>query len=176
MSMRAASALIRLLLLLIGVPAVLVAVVPWWLARRFAVTLAAPADLGDWVLQAGGAMLIAVGAALVIAALRQIALRRQETQTPWDPPRRLVIAGPYRHVRNPLVSGVLFILFGEGLLLQSVPHLVWAAVVVLLALLYIPLLEEPQLEVRFGAEYQQYRRHVARLLPRLRPWDPEAGR
>ena len=174
--MHAGSALIRLLLLLIGVPAVLVALVPWWLARRFALTLAAPADLGDGLLQVAGVILILIGVPLFVSALHQIALRRQEAQAPWDPPRRLVVAGPYRRVRNPLVSGVLFVLFGEALLLQSLPHLVWAAAVLLLALLYIPLLEEPQLEVRFGEEYRQYRRHVARLLPRLRPWNPEASR
>ena len=37
---------------------------------------------------------------------------------------------------------------------------------------YIPLLEEPDLEVRFGESYREYRRHVPRLLPRLRPWNP----
>lgn len=174
--MHAGYALIRLLLLLVGVPAALVGLVPWWLARWFGATLAPPADPGDWLLQAAGVVVALVGLSLFVASLRQIALRRQEAQTPWDPPRRLVIAGPYRRVRNPLVSGVLFILFGEALLLQSLPHLAWAAAVLLLSLLYIPLLEEPQLEVRFGEEYRQYRRHVSRLLPRLRPWNPEASR
>lgn len=174
--MHAGYALIRLLLLLVGVPAVLVGLVPWWLARRFGLTMAAPTDGGDILAQVAGALLALIGATLFVASLRQIALRRHETQTPWDPPRRLVIAGPYRRVRNPLVSGVLFVLFGEALLLQSLPHLAWAGAVLLLALVYIPLLEEPQLEVRFGEEYRQYRRHVSRLLPRLRPWTPEAGR
>ncbi len=35
-----------------------------------------------------------------------------------------------------------------------------------------PLLEEPQLRHRFGAEYIEYCKHVPRLLPRLRPWQP----
>jgi protein-S-isoprenylcysteine O-methyltransferase Ste14 len=39
-------------------------------------------------------------------------------------------------------------------------------------LTYIPLFEEPQLEERFGEEYRRYRRHVGRLVPRLRPWNP----
>lgn len=37
---------------------------------------------------------------------------------------------------------------------------------------YIPLLEEPGLERRFGAAYRLYRRIVPRWIPRLRPWVP----
>jgi rhodanese-related sulfurtransferase len=35
---------------------------------------------------------------------------------------------------------------------------------------YIPLLEEPMLEGRFGDEYRDYCAHVPRLLPRMTPW------
>jgi protein-S-isoprenylcysteine O-methyltransferase Ste14 len=91
---------------------------------------------------------------------------------PWDPPRRLVLRGPYRFVRNPMVSGAIFVLFGEALVLQSLPHACWAVMFLLLCLFYIPVLEEPPLEARFGEEYRQYRRHVPRLLPRLKPWSP----
>ena len=92
-----------------------------------------------------------------------------------DPPRELVVRGPYRYVRNPMISGVVFVLFGEALLLLARPHLEWAILFLLINCVYIPLLEEPQLERRFGAAYTEYRRHVRRLIPRLRPWTP-AGR
>jgi protein-S-isoprenylcysteine O-methyltransferase Ste14 len=45
-----------------------------------------------------------------------------------------------------------------------------------LNLVYIPLVEEPGLERRFGEPYREYRAHVRRILPRLRPWEPSAGR
>ena len=48
----------------------------------------------------------------------------------------------------------------------------WALFVLCLNLVYIPILEEPMLEQRFGAAYQEYLRHVPRFLPRLRPWVP----
>jgi protein-S-isoprenylcysteine O-methyltransferase Ste14 len=71
-----------------------------------------------------------------------------------------------------MISGVIFILFGEAFALLSPAHGVWAAAFLTLNLIYLPLMEEPQLERRFGESYREYRRHVRRFLPRLRPWDP----
>jgi protein-S-isoprenylcysteine O-methyltransferase Ste14 len=69
-----------------------------------------------------------------------------------------------------MISGVLFALLGEALLLLSRPHLEWALIFLLINAVYIPLLEEPLLLERFGDGYREYCRHVPRLLPRLRPW------
>jgi protein-S-isoprenylcysteine O-methyltransferase Ste14 len=113
-----------------------------------------------------------VGLLLFLASLRRFATEGKGTLAPWDPPCALVLRGPYRFVRNPMISGVIFILFGEAFVLLSLPHGVWAAAFLMLNLLYIPLMEEPQLERRFGEPYREYRRHVRRFLPRLRPWEP----
>jgi protein-S-isoprenylcysteine O-methyltransferase Ste14 len=83
-----------------------------------------------------------------------------------------VVRGPYQFVRNPMISGVILFLFGEALALRSPPHAIWAVCFVILNLIYIPLIEEPQLERRFGDSYREYRRHVRRFVPRLRPWRP----
>jgi protein-S-isoprenylcysteine O-methyltransferase Ste14 len=56
--------------------------------------------------------------------------------------------------------------------LLSGPHALWALAFLALNLVYIPLLEEPQLARRFGEPYREYCRHVPRVLPRLRPWEP----
>ena len=82
---------------------------------------------------------------------------------------------PYRYVRNPMISGVVFVLFGEALTLLSGPQVQWAFVFLVINLIYIPLLEEQQLKARFGEQYMEYCRHVPRLLPRLRPWTPTAS-
>jgi protein-S-isoprenylcysteine O-methyltransferase Ste14 len=97
----------------------------------------------------------------------------QGTAAPWDPPRRLVIAGPYRHVRNPMICSVLVMLAGAALLLNTLLVLAWGAVFFVGNMLYFPLKEEKELERRFGASYQNYKRHVPRWLPRLRPWQGE---
>ena len=60
-----------------------------------------------------------VGLLLFAASLRQFAVRGKGTLAPWDPPKHLVVEGPYRYVRNPMISGVLFVLLGEALVLRS---------------------------------------------------------
>ena len=87
-----------------------------------------------------------------------------------------MVQGPYRFVRNPMISGVPFILAGEAAILRSRPHAEWAAVFAIINMIYIPLLEEPALKARFGASYGRYCRAVRRFVPRLTPWsqnDPE---
>jgi protein-S-isoprenylcysteine O-methyltransferase Ste14 len=114
--------------------------------------------------------LLAVGMLLFATSLRRFSAEGHGTLAPWDPPRELVVSGPYRFVRNPMISGVVLFLFGESLVLISVAHAVWAACFLALNLVYIPLAEEPQLMRRFGAPYREYCRNVPRVIPRLRPW------
>ena len=71
-----------------------------------------------------------------------------------------------------MISGVLFVLVGEAMLLASRPHAVWTLVFLGVNVVYIPLVEEPGLRRRFGAAYLEYCRHVPRVFPRTRPWSP----
>lgn len=119
-----------------------------------------------------GAVCAALGLALFVTSLRRFATEGEGTLAPWDPPRRLVVRGPYRYVRNPMISGVLFVLVAESLLLDSRPLLVWAAIFLAANLAVIPLVEEPGLRKRFGAAYVEYCAHVPRFIPRIRPWTP----
>jgi protein-S-isoprenylcysteine O-methyltransferase Ste14 len=78
------------------------------------------------------------------------------------------VRGPYRHVRNPMITGVALILGGEAVLFQSWPLAILLAVFVGVNAIYFPLVEEPGLRRRFGAEYDVYRANVPRWVPRLR--------
>lgn len=117
-----------------------------------------------------GALLVAVGLPLAVWTVSLFALRGEGTPGPWDPPRKLVVLGPYRHVRNPMITSVLLMLLGEALLFRS-PHIAaWAAVFFAGNAAYFPLIEEKGLERRFGEAYRRYASHVPRWIPRLRPW------
>jgi protein-S-isoprenylcysteine O-methyltransferase Ste14 len=164
--------LIRHLLAIAALPFVVAVLIPTWLARRNDVSLALGASVSQIVAQIPGLVFLLIGLALFLASLRRFASEGKGTLAPWDPPRRLVVNGPYRYVRNPMISGVLFVLFGEALVLLSTAHLSWAVTFFVLNGIYIPLLEEPQLRHRFGVAYDEYCRHVPRLVPRLRPWTP----
>ncbi|MDH3852581.1 MAG: isoprenylcysteine carboxylmethyltransferase family protein, partial [Deltaproteobacteria bacterium] len=92
------------------------------------------------------------------------------TPAPWDPPKRLVIRGPYRHVRNPMITGALLVLLAEATLFQSLPIAIWMTVFFIGNAIYFPFIEEKGLEKRFGDEYRNYKANVPRWLPRIRPW------
>jgi protein-S-isoprenylcysteine O-methyltransferase Ste14 len=130
------------------------------------------AELAAWPLAALGVVLIALGVALVTWTVALFARVGNGTLAPWDPTSRLVVAGPYRHVRNPMISGVLAVLLGEAALFGSRPLLIWFGIVLALNAVYFPLVEEPDLRERFGPDYERYRANVPRWLPRLRPWGP----
>ena len=108
-------------------------------------------------------------------ALWTVALFRhcgEGTPAPWEPPRKLVVRGPYRHVRNPMITGVLFLIAAEALLLGSWPLMVWMGIFFIGNAVYCPLVEEKGLAARFGSAYREYQRHVPRWFPRRRPWIP----
>jgi protein-S-isoprenylcysteine O-methyltransferase Ste14 len=170
------SAWLRHLVAIALLPFTVTVLVPRWIARAYGVELASSASTGGRALQVLGVALLALGLGLFAASLRRFATEGQGTLAPWDPPRALVVRGPYRFVRNPMISGVTFVLFGEALAALSLPHAVWAAFFLALNATYIPLFEEPQLAERFGEPYRDYCRHVRRFFPRTRPWDPSAPR
>lgn len=163
---------IRHLLSIAALPFMVAVVIPIWLARRYGVQPAVAVTFPQMAEQIAGLVFCAIGIVLFASSLRRFATEGEGTLAPWDPPQRLVLHGPYRYVRNPMISGVIFVLFGEALILLSRPHFTWALTFVALNFIYIPLLEEPQLKRRFGADYVDYSRHVPRLVPRLRPWTP----
>jgi protein-S-isoprenylcysteine O-methyltransferase Ste14 len=119
-----------------------------------------------------GAMLIGAGLLLVVRTVALFARVGEGTLAPWDPTARLVVVGPYRHVRNPMISGVALILLGAAAVFGSLPLALWFAAFALVNAVYMPLVEEPGLRRRFGEQYERYRANVPRWLPRLRPWQP----
>lgn len=92
------------------------------------------------------------------------------TAAPWGPPKKLVVRGPYRHVRNPMITSVLIMLLAEYLILNAPVILIWLAVFFAVNTVYFPLFEERDLEKRFGEDYLEYKRNVPRWIPRLTGW------
>lgn len=128
------------------------------------------AEIAAWPLALVCGVLIALGLALLAWTIALFIRVGRGTLAPWDPTVRLVVVGPYRHVRNPMISGVLAILLGESALFASPPLLVCFAVVFAVNAVYFPLVEEPGLRRRFGEDYDAYRANVRRWIPRRRPW------
>jgi protein-S-isoprenylcysteine O-methyltransferase Ste14 len=122
-----------------------------------------------------GSLLVGLGLALMVKTIALFATVGQGTLAPWLATRKLVVQGIYRHVRNPMISGVFCILLGEALFFGSMALLTWFGLFVLINAVYIPLIEEPGLERRFGSDYALYKRNVPRWIPRRTAWQAPVG-
>ncbi len=163
--------ILRQLIAIAVLPFTVAVLVPIWLARRNGMALGVGSHLPQPLTQAAGLCLLTVGGLLFLASLHRFVTEGRGTLAPWDPPRHLVVRGPYRYVRNPMISGIVFLLLGEALLLLSRPPLTWALIFLAINGVYIPLLEEPALVKPFGEAYREYCRHLPRLVLRVRPWE-----
>ena len=163
--------ILRHLLSIAILPFTVTVIVPWWIAASTEVDASHGAR--DFALVALGVLLLAIGLVLFATSLGRFAKDGEGTLAPWDPPRKFVVSGPYRFVRNPMISGVVLILLAEAAMLRSGAQLTWAVLFLAGNFVQIPLVEEPVLRERFGAPYEEYCRNVGRLVPRLTPWNPD---
>ncbi|HEY8866702.1 MAG TPA: isoprenylcysteine carboxylmethyltransferase family protein [Solirubrobacteraceae bacterium] len=154
------------------VAVVVPALLAWLYPTEIGLGLPAPASALPVV---AGVVLIAVGLRLWLETIRLFVRVGEGTLAPWDPPRRFVVRGPYRRVRNPMISALGFVLLGEAALLGSGAILILFAGFAIVNAIYIPLVEEPGLVRRFGGDYEEYRRAVRRWIPRRRPWSQGGG-
>lgn len=115
-----------------------------------------------------GTPLLAAGAAIVFWC--NISFHRAKgTPVPFNPPQALVTSGPYALVRNPMIAGLFMVMFGAGILLGSRgATLITVPLFILLHVLELKLVEEPELERRLGEPYRQYKRVTPMFVPRLR--------
>lgn len=120
-----------------------------------------------------GFFFLIIGATLFIQSIILFVKIGKGTLAPWNPTRKIVVKGLYRHMRNPMICGVCGILLAEAFLFKSIIILSWSLFFLLLNHVYFILKEEPDLIKRFGAEYQEYKDNVPRWIPRLRGWKPE---
>lgn len=86
---------------------------------------------------------------------------------------KLVTAGPYAYVRNPLYVGNMLIYLGFGVMSMALfPFLQILGFIYFLVQYYlIVTLEEEYLSRTFGDEYARYYKHVPRFIPRLKRYE-----
>ena len=159
---RTVSLILRNLVFTVVVPGLGGVWLPWSIMTRAChpVTLAPAPAAGP------AAAMIAAGVALYAWCVWNFAARGGGTPGPWDAPARVVAAGPYRWVRNPIYLAALLIVLGEAWLFLSPALVVYAALMALFFHLFITGYEERTLDQRFGRAYQDYRATVPRWIPR----------
>jgi len=143
-------------------------IVPGTVAVYVPLSLAPPPKglpFGWGVMQIVALLPLAAGCAVYLWCLWDFAAFGRGTPAPVDAPRRLVVRGLYRYVRNPMYVGVLLVIAGWALLFQSLRILGYGAVVALCFHLFVVAVEEPSLRGKFGDSYERYCREVRRWVP-----------
>ena len=161
--------LIKAIVILPGTALVFIPAAILWLSAGSpgAMELAGPEDPRFWI----GALPGVTGLFFAAWTVRLFVKVGKGTPAPWAPPKKLVVRGPYRHVRNPMLTSVNVMLGAESLLFGSWYLAGWMLVFFLLNTVFFIFFEEPGLERRFGEDYRCYKANVPRWIPRRRPWD-----
>jgi protein-S-isoprenylcysteine O-methyltransferase Ste14 len=135
--------------------------VPWQLLR---LDIALGASLQSFIMYAG-LLLFLLGALLMFSGAYYLTLRGDGTPFLFDPPKRMVVAGPYASMQHPVMLGLLLMVYAEALWFYSVSVMCYAVLLTLAADVYVTYIEEPSLTRRFGDDYRAYRAAVPRWLP-----------
>jgi len=116
----------------------------------------------------GAIVLLLAGTPMVVWTIARF-LRARGSPIPFNPPPVFVTDGLYKVVRNPMHLGWTLVIAGVGVLRQSFTLLVlFTPVFVLAHILYIKLIEEKELEEKFGQAYCDYKKRVGMFLLRWR--------
>lgn len=109
-----------------------------------------------------------IGSLIVLRCFWDFTFKGRGTPIPSDPPRELVITGPYHYVRNPIYVGVLLIFSGHFLWFGYWALLTYTVLAFIGVHFFVVLYEEPTLKRKFGAAYEDYLNRVPRWIPKFR--------
>ena len=159
--------ILRHLLSILLLPFMVTVILPRWILTSWAARdlrwMGTPWQSVGYI---AGTVVFAAGFALFVWCVLLFARVGQGTLAPWDPTQKLVAVGPYRYMRNPMITGVATMLVGETLFFGSALLAGLAILFIIVNQIYFLVSEEPGLERRFGASYADYRKSVPRWLPR----------
>ena len=109
-----------------------------------------------------------IGSLIVLWCFWAFTFEGRGTPVPIDPPKELVLTGPYRYVRNPIYVGVLAIFLGHFLWFGYWALLLYTVFSFIGVHLYVAWYEEPTLKRKFGAAYEDYLKRVPRWIPKFK--------
>jgi protein-S-isoprenylcysteine O-methyltransferase Ste14 len=118
--------------------------------------------------QVAGIVVGTSGAVLALWCIVTFFLIGRGTPAPFDPPRRLVVVGPYGLVRNPMYIGAALALAGAALFYESWTLLSYCVAFLFVTHLFVVAYEEPTLRTTFGSPYDRYCERVQRWCPHVK--------
>ena len=109
-----------------------------------------------------------IGSLVVLSSFWNFTFKGHGTPVPTDPPKELVITGPYQYIRNPIYVGVMLIFLGHFLWFGYWSLLIYALLAFIGVHAFVVLYEEPTLKRKFGTAYENYLKEVPRWIPRFK--------
>ena len=79
--------------------------------------------------------------------------------------QNLVVTGPYKYTRNPMLFGACVYYFAVAVYLNSVVAVAAVVFFMTFMLIFVKLTEEPRLLKEFGKDYEEYRQRVSMFVP-----------
>ena len=96
-------------------------------------------------------------------------IRTKGTPVPFNPPPKLITTGLYAHIRNPMLLGLFIFLIGLGIILGSLSLIfIFTPLFVLINVFYLKVVEEKEMEKKFGGEYLEYKKKVPMFIPKIK--------
>ncbi len=150
------------ILFFVAAPGVMAGLVPWLVTGW-------DGSPDGWdVLDVLGGLMVLLGLAMVVACFVRFVREGHGTPAPTAPTDVLVVGGLYRYLRNPMYVGVGLVIGGQCLAFRSLPLVAWLVVFVIAVTAFVVGYEQPALRRQYGASYDEYRRRVPAVVPRLR--------
>ena len=134
----------------------------WWGLQRFSMPMGLGGTAGWYV----GLFISASGVALYLWTIVLFA-KAQGTQVPVAPTQTVVTSGPYAVSRNPMLTSAIIMVCGAGVLFNSWSFMLAGLVIPTAYLIYIKLVEERELEARFGEAYLSYKKSTPFVMPKM---------
>ncbi len=111
--------------------------------------------------------ILVIGATIALSTVYNFG-RARGSPVPLNPPKKLVTAGLYSQVRNPMLLGWFILLLGVGILLNSISLIfIFTPLFILVNVLYVKNIEEKEMEKKFGEQYLEYKKSVPMFIPRF---------
>jgi protein-S-isoprenylcysteine O-methyltransferase Ste14 len=127
----------------------------------------------NWFVKTVAVLFFIAGLSLFLSTNYLFKTVAKGTLAPWSPKQYLVVVGPYRYCRNPMITGVLCILLAEALFLHSTNILIWCCIFFVMNTFFFIKVEEPHLTKTFGEQYNTYLENVPRWIPKIKPYNKE---
>jgi protein-S-isoprenylcysteine O-methyltransferase Ste14 len=116
-----------------------------------------------------GILLILFGGVFALWSVLSQLLKADGTPVPIVPTKKLLVNGPFLYCRNPMTFGTILIYLGIGILVGSLAAILLVFLFGAALITYIKLVEEKELEMRFGPDYVTYKSATPFIIPRMFP-------